>query len=433
MTLILLISAFSLIGLIALIFFKPSVLYRGRSINIYWLAPLLGACALLLVGSVSPKTVFTELTRDSGMNPIKILVLLISMTVISIYLDNAGFFGYIAAKVVGLAGSSEKKLFLILYLIVSVLTFFTSNDIIVLTFTPFICYFSRSAKIDPIPFLVCEFVAANTWSMALIIGNPTNIYLASNAGISFFEYLKTMLLPTLASGAVSLFVMFLIFRRQLEQKITTEKPSLKLENRFDVILALSHLFVCIVLMSISVYISIPMWLISFCACISLLTISFVRSLCAKTGFTLISSTLRRAPWDVIPFVLSMFVIVTALNASEFTERFAEFLLRKNPVYTYGLASFLSANLINNIPMSVLFSSVCENAVGASQVGALYASVIGSNIGAFFTPIGAIAGIMWMSLLKLQRVKFSYVDFIKYGAPISVAAIGASLAVLDIII
>ena len=176
-----------------------------------------------------------------------------------------------------------------------------------------------------------------------------------------------------------------------------------------------------------------MWLISFGACISLLTISFVRSICAKKSYTLITSTLRRAPWDVIPFVLSMFVIVTALNASAFTERFAEFLLRKNPVYTYGLASFLSANLINNIPMSVLFSSVCENAVGASKAGALYASVIGSNIGAFFTPIGAIAGIMWMSLLKLQRVKFSYVDFIKYGAPISVAAIGASLAVLDILL
>lgn len=433
MTQILTISAFSLIGLIALIFFKPSVLYRGKSINIYWLAPLIGACVLLLIGSVSPKTVLAELTRDSGMNPIKILVLLISMTIISIYLDNAGFFGYIAAKVIGLAGSSEKKLFFILYLIVSLLTFFTSNDIIVLTFTPFICYFSRSAKIDPIPFLVCEFVAANTWSMALIIGNPTNIYLASNAGISFFDYLQTMLIPTVASGAVSLFVMYLIFRKKLEQKIVSDKLSPKLENRFDVILALVHLFACIVLMSISVYISIQMWLISFCACISLLTVSFVRSLITKNRSTLISSTLRRAPWDVIPFVLSMFVIVTALNASEFTERFAEFLLRKNPVYTYGLASFLSANLINNIPMSVLFSSVCENAVGASNSGALYASVIGSNIGAFFTPIGAIAGIMWMSLLKLQRVKFSYVDFIKYGAPISAAAIGASLIVLDIII
>ena len=77
--------------------------------------------------------------------------------------------------------------------LVSVLTVFTSNDIIVLTFTPFICHFAKSARIDPLPYLVSEFVAANTWSMALIIGNPTNIYLMSGTGISFLSYTAKMI------------------------------------------------------------------------------------------------------------------------------------------------------------------------------------------------------------------------------------------------
>ena len=430
---VLIISAVALLGLIALIFFKPSVIIRGRSFNIYWLAPLLGAALLVLLGSIGLDEVAVGLTDSSGMNPIKILVLLISMTVISIYLDNAGFFSYIAARMLRVAGSSSTALFFLLYAIVSFLTFFTSNDIIVLTFTPFICYFARSAKIDPVPFLVCEFVAANTWSMALIIGNPTNIYLASNAGIEFFEYLKTMIIPTLASALVSLAIMWLVFRRKLSVPITPQEGRAKLKNRFHVYAALVHLIVCIILMSVSLYIDIPMWLISLCACLSLLSCSLLYSLIRSIKPMMIKNTLKRAPWDVVPFVISMFIIVLAFEKSGITEKLSAFLMRGNAVFTFGGASFLSANLINNIPMSVLFSSVCGGVAAQARPPALYASIAGSNIGAFLTPIGAIAGIMWMSLLKIQRVEFGYTDFIKYGAIISVPTMIAALAALSIII
>lgn len=429
MLLVLIISAVSLLGLIALIFFKPSLIIRGRSVNIYWLAPLFGAALLVALGIPGFGEAAKGLTGSDGMNPIKILVLLISMTVISIYLDNAGFFSYIAARMLRIAGSSGTALFFLLYAIVSFLTFFTSNDIIVLTFTPFICYFARSARIDPIPFLVCEFVAANTWSMALIIGNPTNIYLASNAGIEFFAYLKIMILPTLASALVSLAIMWFLFHKKLRVPLTASDGKAKLNNRFHIYTALAHLIVCIVLMSISLYIDIPMWLISLAACLSLLTFSAVYSLVTKSKPVIIKDTLKRAPWDVIPFVISMFVIVLAYEKSGITAKLSAFLMRGHSVLTFGGASFLSANFINNIPMSVLFSSVCGGIEGAARTPALFASIAGSNIGAFLTPIGAIAGIMWMSLLKLQRVEFGYTDFIKYGAAVSVPTMFAAIAML----
>ena len=75
-------------------------------------------------------------------------------------------------------------------------------------------------------------------------------------------------------------------------------------------------------------------------------------------------------------------------------------------------------------MSVLFSSVVT-AGGASR-GALLAAVIGSNVGAFLTPMGALAGIMWMAMLKDQGVKLSFAKFALLGVAISVPTLLAAL-------
>ena len=228
------IAGVSCAALIELVLVKPSVNIKGKSLSIYWVAPFLGAIILLLSGIITAPEMTAGLTKSGDVNPIKILILFLSMTVISIFLDNAGFFRYLASAVLKKAKSSQMSLFVSLYVMVSVLTVFTSNDIIVLTFTPFICYFAKSAKIDPIPYLICEFIAANTWSMALIIGNPTNIYLAANAGVNFMEYIRVMLLPTLLAGGVSFFVLWLLFRKRLEKEMTPSTEDVRITARSKV-------------------------------------------------------------------------------------------------------------------------------------------------------------------------------------------------------
>lgn len=64
------------------------------------------------------------------------------------------------------------------------------------------------------PYLFGEFVAANTWSMMLIIGNPTNIYLATANGIGFGTYTAHMLLPTLFAGITAFLLLLMIFRNR---------------------------------------------------------------------------------------------------------------------------------------------------------------------------------------------------------------------------
>ena len=178
-------AAITCAAMIVCVLFFPKFKIGKAEISTYWIVTLIGAVAVFLSSSTNIKTVWSALIADSDINPLKILVLFLSMTVLSVFLDEVGFFGKLANMVLTKNKAGQKGLFFSLYALVSVLTVFTSNDVIILSFTPFICYFAKNAKISPLPYLASEFVAANTWSIALIIGNPTNIYLASSAGIGF--------------------------------------------------------------------------------------------------------------------------------------------------------------------------------------------------------------------------------------------------------
>ena len=426
------ISLISVAGMIALALTEHRLHPKHPSMRVFWAAPLLGAFLLVACRVLSPTEVLGGLNADSAINPIKILVLFFAMTLMSVFLDEEGFFRYLASAVLNKAGSDQRKLFFLLYAAVSVLTVFTSNDIVVLTFTPFICYFAKHAKIDPLPYLICEFVAANTWSMALIIGNPTNIYLAASAGVTFAEYLKIMIFPTVMGGITSLWVLWILFRKHLRAPMEPSEAHEYIEDKPTVTLGIAALGGCILLMVFSSYVDISMWLIAALSCLSLYFIAVSELICRHRGLSPVRHALLRAPFDVVPFVLSMFVLVMGLNKVGVTAQLSAWLLGEGEVFRVGVGSFLAANLVNNIPMSVLFSSVVAPGAAAS-VPALYAAVIGSNIGAFFTPLGALAGIMWMALLRRYHVKLSFGRFILYGAVIAVPTLLATLAGLWLVL
>ena len=424
MTAVILIFALSVLAMLLLVFLKPAVHVGRVAISIFWIAPVCGVLALILGGRLGLSEIAAGLTAKGAVNPIQILVLFFSMTLLSVFLDEAGFFRYLAGGIMRRAGTGQAKLFVSLYLVVSVLTVFTSNDIIVLTFTPFICYFAKNAKIDPLPYLFCEFVSANTWSMMLIIGNPTNIYLAASNGVDFAAYTAQMLLPTVLAGCASFAMLWLLFRKKLSAPIGGSAPDTLPMDTPAVWVGGVALGACVIFLVLSSYLSLPMWLIAAAFCGALYLVATVMQLARGRGVRLITKSLLRAPLDVIPFVLSMFVLVLALEKVEATVLFAKWLVGGGEVLRFGVASFLASNVLNNIPMSVLFASIVG--AGGASVSSLYACVIGSNIGAFLTPMGALAGIMWIAMLKDQEISLSFGKFTLLGAAISVPTLMAAL-------
>lgn len=423
---IIIIAVITCIAMIGCVLFFPTARVGKLKFDTYWIVALLGAVATLLCLPESIGKIGAALTADTLVNPIKILVLFLSMTVLSVFLDELGFFKRLATAALRRAGDKQLRLMLFLYLLVSVLTVFTSNDVIILSFTPFICYFAASAKIDPLPYLAAEFVAANTWSMALIIGNPTNIYLATAAGIDFAGYVKYSALPTLFGGITAFIMLLIVFRKKLSAPIAKSEESFETKDRPLLRIGIIHLVVATILLAIGSYIGMEMWIAALGAVVSLAVTTLIVSAVRRQKPTALIGCAKRLPYQLVPFVLSMFVIIAALDFEGVTGVIKSMLGDDQSILKYGIASFLSANLINNIPMSVLFSSIIGKPDTGAMTQAVFASIIGSNICAFFTPIGALAGIMWRKLIEKHDVKFGYTDFLKIGVTVALPTLFASL-------
>lgn len=394
------------------LFFFPKIKIGKVTLDTYYLITLTGALLLIILGKISGAEMKEIFFCDKGMNPVKIIILFLSMAFLSIFLDKVGFFSYLATKASMKFESNQISLFLALFILISILTVFTSNDIIILTFTPFICYFCKHTKINPIPYLIGEFFAANTLSMTLIIGNPTNIYIASNAGITFFEYFKKMALIGFAAALLLCVLLVIVFKKSLSSPIEAIDETAHIESKFLLVTGLVHLLACTVLMAISNYIHIEMYLVSLAFAISLIVITLIYCLIKGEKLTYIKKSIRELPFPFIPFLTSMVVLITCLNGTSFISSFSNLLASTNSPFVYGISSFIFGNLLNNIPMSILYSELFSTSLVSSDI--IYAVIASSNLCALLTPLGSLAGMMFINLIKQQEISISFGKFMKYG-------------------
>lgn len=431
---------------IALTLRRPYLYLRARRrqlrVETYFLGALLGPALILAGGLLTGQQLLDGLNGDSGLQPLGILTLFISMVFMSIFLDITGFFEACARAALRYARADGTRLFFALYGVVSVLTVFTSNDIVILTLTPFVYYFARHAGVNPKPYLVAGFFAANTWSMALYIGNPTNILLASRFGFTFVGYTGWMILPTLVAGGVNALLLYLLFRNEIRRPIRPVdlKPSEAITDRPGAVLGLLALGGCVVALAMAPYLGWEMWRVSLAFAVALLAIlvlreSYVRALRRQVNGSTVVAAMRRVPWPIVPFVLSLFVTVYALRVYGVTGRLGDVLLALSggsvPLLAilYGVSSALAANVLNNIPMTLAFASATGALSGLPLLAAALGTAIGSNLGANLTPIGALAGIMWMTILADKEVRISFAEFVKYGLLVTPASLLACLGIL----
>jgi len=199
---------------------------------------------------------------------------------------------------------------------------------------------------------------------------------------------------------------------------------------------------CIITLMIAPSYGVEMWIVSLAFALLLLGILVIRDYAIAPlrknkamPVNHVVTSLYRMPWSIIPFVLSLFVTVEALRIYGITGEVGARLSAicgQSPLLVtgvYGITSALTANVVNNIPMTVAFTSIIRESSTGGLLPAVFATTVGSNLGANLTPLGSLAGIMWMSILAGKEVRITFRDFLYYGMLITPLTLITSLVIL----
>jgi len=388
---------------------------------------------LIIFQVIDFETIRLGLAGDGRLKPWEIVVIFFTVAYVSVSLDITGIFDYLAYRIVLLSKGNGINLFIFFYLFSSILTVFTSNDIVILTLTPIIFYLGKHAHLNVVPLLFAEFFGANTLSMFLYIGNPTNIIVGNSIGLGFLEYTQVMWLPSLVAAVANLILLYIFFKKDL-----TAKFEQKLESVYEVIswndAAVSSALTLIMLgiLAFSQHLGLAIWEVTA----AFMVIFVLKDLISGLGS--FQNTVKKMPWQILPFILAFFILVANLKDIGAVDSLAVYTsdLSSNlgsSIFFNGTIGFLLVNMINNQPATILYSNILISdqfiAPDASFYGAAYAVITASNLGANLTLIGALAGLMWKRILKKKKLNISYWYFLKVGLIITPAVFFLTLLTL----
>ncbi|KND01194.1 hypothetical protein, variant [Spizellomyces punctatus DAOM BR117] len=275
-------TAFSWLSLIVfaiVIFFcihplrVPIPFTHGRfGVSHIWLdiatAPIVGILVLLATTSINGLVLRDGIVgSEHGIQPYSVVLLIFALAYICISIDVTGFFEYVAFQVTKRGGSSGHRLFLYLFLLSTIMTIFTSNDVVVLTITPIVCYLTQETKTDPKAYLVSTFIVCNIASLALYIGNPTNIIVAQAFRINFIQYSAWMGLPTLLAVGLAYLMCFVVLRSHIPVNIPSPPPEAEeryqIRDRWGAFIGCAVLLACLLgLMIVPIFADVPVWMLT---------------------------------------------------------------------------------------------------------------------------------------------------------------------------
>jgi arsenical pump membrane protein len=417
----------------------------------------IGAVLSLLLGIVTLSQVVQSLSEiwDAALAFIGIVAL-------SVTLDAMGFFKWAALRVVRLAAGSGLKLYFYVSMLTAVVSILFANDSAVLILTPIVLEIVSQLKIDQngrLAYLFSAGLIADTAAMPLITSNPINILSADFFKYTFIDHLIFMGPVAIATIVSSILLVYVFFRKKIPKVFDVNMVD-TLINGTEII-SPQLLKICITaLVAIDIgYVfaslsRIPVSLIICSGTIFLVCVYWFTqktSLVNNNGKKGLKSLAREINWDIILFMLCIFLVVQGLETAGVVEFLASVFISTSilpsflGVFVPSLVVTVGASFMNNWPMTILglFSIKQAMAVaglggqamavaglgGQAMTGLIFSNVIGNNLGPHFFPLGSLAILMWLECMRRKGVHISLKDYLKVGSVLSIIEVAVASVVL----
>jgi arsenical pump membrane protein len=413
----------AIIFLITLIF----IIWQPNGLKIGTTA-VIGAVAAVVLGIVSFADVIivTGIVWDATLAFIGIIIL-------SMVLDEIGFFDWCALKMAHLANGNGTVLFINMLLLGALVSALFANDGAALILTPIVLAKMRHLKLDGkaiFAFLMAGGFIGDSASNPLIISNLTNIVTAGYFGIGFMEYAKAMLLPNTVSIIASVSVLWLFFRKSIPSRFDTTllaKPATAIKNERMFHLAWPFLAILLIGYFTGDALRLPVSLFALGGALIFLGLAVYFK--AAKGWL----TIKTAPWQVVWFSIGLYVIVYGLKNAGLTSEIAAIIQNlikqgeMTAIIGTGFLSALLSSVMNNMPtVMVMDIAIKEAATGALQNTLAYSNLLGCNLGPKMTPIGSLATLLWLHVLDKKGVHIGWWEYMKVGLIVTPPVLLASL-------
>ncbi len=409
------------------------VIWQPRGLGIGWSA-LGGAAIALLVGVVSFSDI--PVVWSIVWNATATFVAII---IVSLLLDEAGFFEWAALHVARWGGGHGHRLFVLIVLLGAAVSALFANDGAALILTPIVIAMLRALGYRDkatLAFVMAAGFIADTASLPLIVSNLVNIVSADFFGIGFADYASVMVPVDLASIAATLVVLLLFFRRDIPSsydvaQLRAPGDAIRDSATFKagwVVLAL--LLAGFFLLE---PIGVPVSVVAAAGAALLLVIA------ARGHVIETRKVLRGAPWQVVIFSLGMYLVVYGLRNAGLTDHLASLLDRTaqggvwGAAFGTGIIAALLSSVMNNMPTVLVgaLSIDATHATGAVKEAMIYANVIGCDLGPKITPIGSLATLLWLHVLGQKGIRIGWGYYFKVGATLTIPVLLVTLAALAI--
>jgi arsenical pump membrane protein len=443
-----------LIGVI----WRPRILWWSTGMPVFIPAGVgaVFALALGLVGFPALMTIF-ERVWDASLT-------LVGLFMLSAALEANRFFEWSAIRLAHVAGGSRWRLYVLLCLLTIGVTICLGNDGAILGMTAIVAKlvkktfprtgslwlmpvpssesngqsvkktFPKSANIWW-PYIFATGFLADAFSGFLVPDNLTNIIVASTYHLPFIQFMLQMSLPMILAAGVAIVCFAIRFRSVLFKDKTRydttvlEKSASIMQDRRTLnvsfgalfVLILGHLVIGGVFRQPVSVVVVP---------VALFMLWFVHSRGTKPAHKILFD----APWDVLVYALGMFVVITAAMRLDVIHLFLsiaplhELIAGGKSVLglfmTGGILALLSA-LTNNLPATLAGVLLLEKAKEPAMV-AIYAIILGVDVGPKLTPYGSLATLMWLAILKKEGIEISWGQCFRENWPVTVLALGAAL-------
>lgn len=396
----------------------------------------------------------------------------VAVVLISLILDEAGFFEWAALHVARWGRGNGRLLFVLIVGLGAVIAAVFANDGAALILTPIVVGMLRALNMPQkaaLGFILATGFIADTGSLPLVVSNLVNIVSADYFHLGFAEYAAVMIPVGIVSVLASLGMLLLYFGKSIPKRydvLALTGPAAAITDRATFRAGWVVLALLLVGYFAADPLGVPLAAVAGVGAVVIVAVAarqpaflFARAeaapvLVSTRGTATVTAggtepsaasgrvipvwkTIREAPWQIVLFSIGMYLVVYGLQNQGLTDHLAKLfdVFGDHGVLVtalgVGFTIAILASLMNNMP-TVLIAALAISGAGATGLThdvMVYANVIGSDLGPKITPIGSLATLLWLHVLEKKGIHIGWGQYFRTGIVLTIPVLAITLAAL----